>query len=58
MVDITIEFMGSIKVYKPTNITGGPHPFHEIQLGMNEDKKGILTNKHGIQPSKIGIEWG
>ena len=26
MVDTTIVFMGSIMVYKPTNITGGAHP--------------------------------
>jgi hypothetical protein len=26
MVDITIVFMGIIMGYKPTYITGGPHP--------------------------------
>jgi hypothetical protein len=38
MVDIIIVNGGYFMVYKPTNITGGPHPVEFIQYDQQKSK--------------------
>ena len=51
MVDITNYLMGIIMVYKPTNITGGPHP------GCSWDFEGFYGTWTGFHGTWTGCSW-
>ena len=70
MVDLTIVNRAFVMVYKPTNITGGPHPaemavFQPLEASENVEptniandlQEDVATEKHGFQQTWGTLIW-